>query len=694
MRGARLVAIGVLGLAAALTRAAAPTDVVLLQDYRHIRLGETREWANFPAQGAPALVLQFTTSANPRERTLRVTYRDVKADWRVHLNDREIGRLDPDEAQTVAYLAIPPGTLTNGTNTLRIDGRGAAPDDVLVGHIRLIDRPRAELMAEATIDVAVVEAPDLRGVPSRITVADSSGSLVPLGNESDASHAVRTGVVYTQTGTVRLRLPADQYHVYAGRGFEYSLADFVVDVRRGQTIARRLVIRREVDTTGWAAMDTHVHTGAFAKHGDATLDERLLTLAGEGIELPVSTEHNTRVDFDARARATGVRPYFTPILGTEVTTPALGHFNVFPIPAAGREIDQKSPDWTQLGESIAAAADRPMVVLNHARDEHGGFRPFGSDRYIGVAGEDLDGWRLPANAMEILNSGAVMTDALALTRDWMGLLNRGIRLTPVGSSDSHDVTLYIVGQGRTYVRCDDRDPGAIDTAQVMDSLRRGQVMVSYGLLAEIDVDGKGPGELMGPPRDDLAVHIRVQSPGWLIVRHVALYMDGAPIREEEIPWQRYIGADAPKPGVRWEATWRVPRPTHDVHLVAVATGPGVTAAHWPTARPYQRTSPEFTPYVLGVSGAVFVDADGSGAFDSARDYARRAIVDTTDPAQLASALGRYDAAVATQAASLLRARDAAGFQTTIAAMLRTAPPKVASGLQAYLDALPATRVTP
>ena len=95
--------------------------------------------------------------------------------------------------------------------------------------------------------------------------------------------------------------------------------------------------------------------------------------------------------------------------------------------------------------------------------------------------------------MEVVNSGAVMTDALALPRDWMGMLNRGLALTPVGSSDSHDVSRYIVGQGRTYVRCDDRDPGSIDVTQAVESIRRGRTMVSYGLLAEIDVDGKGPG---------------------------------------------------------------------------------------------------------------------------------------------------------------------------------------------------------
>jgi hypothetical protein len=321
-------------------------------------------------------------------------------------------------------------------------------------------------------------------------------------------------------------------------------------------------------------------------------------------------------------------------------------------------------------------------VLNHGRDEHGGFRPLGPSRHLSVAGEDLDGWPLPAGAMEIVNSGAVMSDALALTRDWLGLLNRGLRLTPVGSSDSHDVARYIVGQGRTYVRCDDRRPEALDVARAMEAVAAGQVMVSYGLLTEIEVGGGGPGELVDPGAA-LAVRIRVKGPGWTRARHVALYANGALVREAAIP-------AATKGGVQWAATWRMPTPAHDVHVVAVATGPGITAPYWPTAKPYQPTSPDFAPYVLGVSGAVFVDADRSGTFDSALAYARRETAATTDPRQLAPRLARYDAAVATQAASLLRAHDPAGFEATIGTMRATAAPHVASGLQAYLDAVRAS----
>jgi len=613
MRHAWLIPIGLV----LLQSAPPPADLVVSGRMHHLRLGAAREWADFPAAAeGPALDLRFAASANPgRERTLRLRHRDVKAAWRVQVNGREIARVPADEADTIDYWALPPGTLVDGTNTLRIEGSGAAPDDVLFGEIALLARPRADVLSEATVDVAVREAPDGRAIPSRLTVTDERGALVSLGNQTDATHAVRPGVVYSSTGAASLKLPAGRYVIYAGRGFEYGVDRASVEVTRGQSLARTLTIRREVETTGWAAMDTHVHTATFAKHGDATDYERMLTLAGEGIELPVSTEHNTRVDFEATARAAGVRGFFTPILGTEVTTPSLGHFNVFPIAAAGREIDPRAPDWTQLAGSIAAAADRPVIVLNHGFDEHGGFRPLGPAPHLGVTGEAIERWALPANAIEILNSGAVMGDALALTRAWMGFLNRGVRLTPVGSSDSHDVSRYIVGQGRTYVRCDDRDPGAIDPVRVVESLRRGAVMVSYGLLTEIDVEGRGPGELVAS-RGDLAVHIRVKGPGWTRADDVALYVNGTRVRHEAV-------ANGTTASVKWEGTWRLPAPGHDVHLVAVATGPGITDAYWPTAKPYQPTSPEFTPYVLGVSGAVFVDTDGTGTFESVAHDAHR-----------------------------------------------------------------------
>ena len=92
--------------------------------------------------------------------------------------------------------------------------------------------------------------------------------------------------------------------------------------------------------------------------------------------------------------------------------------------------------------------------------------------------------------MEVLNSGTTQTDPLRLFHDWMGLLNRGLSVTPVGSSDSHDVGRHFVGQGRTYIRCNDRDPSHLDIDEAVNNFIQGRVLVSYGLLAELTVNEK------------------------------------------------------------------------------------------------------------------------------------------------------------------------------------------------------------
>jgi hypothetical protein len=660
-------------------QSAPAADLVITGRMHHLRSAADREWAEFPTQAeGRELVLAFHTKPNDAEQTLRLRHRDLKQPWRVLLNGTEIARLPFDETDTMTFWAVPAGTLKEGRNDLRIHCTGSASDDVLIGQATLTDRPREQLLSEATVDVSVHETPNGRAIPSRITVVDAHGTLISLGNVSGPQEAVRPGVVYSRSGAVRLKLPAGRYVIYAGRGFEYSVASVEVDLAPGANQPRRLTIQRDVDTAGWAAMDTHVHTGTFAGHGDAAIDERMLTIAGEGLELPVSAEHNKRIDFDARAREADVREHFTPVLGTEVTTTSIGHFNVFPLPVDGGAIEPRMPDWVRLREAIASAATEPVIVLNHGQDLHGGFRPLGRARHISIAGEDLDGWSLPANAMEVVNSGAVMTDGLSLPRAWMGLLNRGVTLTPVGSSDAHDVSRYIIGQGRTYVRCDDRDPGRIDLPRAVERIRRGQVMVSYGLLAEIEVEGKGPGELV-VPKGSLDVRIRVKGPGWTRAQRVALYVNGVKAREEAI-------GNGTNAGLKWEGTWRLPRPRHDVHLVAIAEGPGIAAPYWPTAKPYQPTSTEFTPYVLGLSGAVFVDADGSGTFESAFEYARREVSAASDMRPLVTRLDAYDTAVATQAASLLRVQDPAGFEERVRAMINVAPSQVAKGLLAYLEA--------
>ena len=663
----------------------AAAQQVIDGDTHYVRSGAEREWDEFPERPTGSeLVLRFDGQPNPAEQTLRLRQRDVKQVWKVRLNGRDLGSLVQDENEIVSYFAVPAGALREGENELRVScaaGEKSPPDDVVLGDVALLPRPRADVLSEATLSVEVADSG--AALPCRITIADDKGGLVTLGTPSGSGLAVRPGVVYTGNGRATLSLPAGKYTVYAGRGFEYSVDSATVDLKPGDAAERKMRIRRVVDTTGHVACDTHVHTLTYSRHGDALVEERVLTLAGEGVELPVATDHNLQVDYGPAAEKAGVRRYFTPVVGNEVTTASLGHFNVFPILAGAKLINWRGRDWDTLSRSIAETAGNPVVVLNHARDIHGGFRPFDPIRHVSVAGEPLDGKQPPANAMEVVNSGAVQNDPMRLYRDWFGMLNRGHRLTPIGASDSHDVARYVVGQGRTYVQCNDAEPGNIDVAEAARNLLAGRVNVSYGLLCTIKVEGRfRPGDL-ATVEGDVDIEVLVLGPEWVKATSVTLFANGVPVHSADIATPAGTAEPA---GVKWQGRWTLPKPKHDVYLVAIATGPAVRAPYWPTAKPYQPTSSRFEGYVVGSTGAVWVDADGTGDFQPAYRYATRVVEECAgDPARLTRRLADFDEAVAAQAASVLRERSPDKFEETCRQLLAAASPATRRGIESYVS---------
>ena len=98
--------------------------------------------------------------------------------------------------------------------------------------------------------------------------------------------------------------------------------------------------------------------------------------------------------------------------------------------------DEKAADWRAIFDGIAATGGIEIVTLNHPRDQHANFTPFGPKWYLDAAGRHLDDWRLRVHAVEVVTSGALQTDPLLQVRDWMALLNHGLPAVPIGASDS------------------------------------------------------------------------------------------------------------------------------------------------------------------------------------------------------------------------------------------------------------------
>jgi hypothetical protein len=213
----------------------------------------------------------------------------------------------------------------------------------------------------------------------------------------------------------------------------------------------------------------------------------------------------------------------------------------------------------------------------------------------------------------------------------------------------------------------------------IESFLQGRVLVSCGLLTDISVNGKyAPGDL-APNSDEVKVAVRVLGPEWAEADKVELFANGNKIREAK------IDPEVRHPGVKWAGEWILPRFQHDVHLVAIASGPGVTGLYWPIGKPYQPTSPRVERRNVGATGAVWIDADGDGKRTSALVYAQ-GLMKAHEPERVTAALAEYDQAVAVQVASLLQASGHSVREPQFVEAARKAGPQVVLGFQAFAEA--------
>ena len=72
---------------------------------------------------------------------------------------------------------------------------------------------------------------------------------------SNGSLAVRAGVIYSANGQATIGLPAGDYTVYAGRGFEFDVDSVRLSLKPGDFAQKELAIHREVPTEGYVSCD-------------------------------------------------------------------------------------------------------------------------------------------------------------------------------------------------------------------------------------------------------------------------------------------------------------------------------------------------------------------------------------------------------------------------------------------------------
>ncbi len=643
----------------------APEPRVLDRAMHHLGDDETPEWSEAGASPEPGLEFTFRGRALPGESVLFVRQRNVNEPWHIEINGRRVATLRTVEELVEEFYVVPGGVLREGENRFELVG-DVPTDDITFGDVRLVEAPLARVFDLRPVTVRVVDG-DGAPLPARVTVLDSSGELATLFSAERLHTAVRKGVCYTDDGEARMQLPAGRYRVFATRGTEWSLGRATLEAGLEGADDPTLVLIREVDTKGYVAADTHVHTLTFSGHGDSSVEERMVTLAGEGIELAIATDHNHNTDYRPYQERMGLQRFFTPVVGNEVTTP-IGHFNAFPLDPADEAPAHDLHEIVPLVEGIRAKGAR-VVILNHPRWPDHETGPYGKHDLGHFTG--ASSMEHPYDAIEVINSQTEEDRPMVLFEDWFSLLNRGEPLVAVASSDSHTVG-GVVGMGRTYVRSSTDDPAAIDLDEACASFLSGRTSLSLGFFADVRVDGRhGMGDRVRVGEDGaIDLSITVRSASWIRPEQATVFVDGIPVAEVEVP------STAGEPV---DVDLRLPDlalPAHDAWLVVLVRGAAVEGRHWPA----------LNDYTLAVTNPVYLDRDGDGVYTPPRATAEKLLArHGSTPQAVAEIMKTTDETVDLHLLDLARAEYLRQAEAKLREAARLGTTELTERVRAFLD---------
>jgi len=392
--------------------------------------------------------------------------------------------------------------------------------------------------------------------------------------------SVRGSTSLGENPDARFALPAGTtYRIWATRGTEWSAASQLVTVNAGDPdLNLSFALRRVAPAPGYVGSEYHVHQ-LGSPDSPVPSDVRVKTAIADGVEVFASSDHDFIGDLQPYVEALGMQDTLRVIPGIEVTPFAYGHFNAWPVVADDSSPNKGAIDWARgqegyamlPGEVFAAMRERgaEIVQVNHPRTEPSGFTDF--QQFFDRAGLTFD-WdtrsvtgdmfaqpvpnsylRLPEttmwsddfDALEVWNGfgtcdsngdGVREISRLDMVmRDWFNFLTMGMKVAPIGSSDTHTVVRDPMGMPRTYVRVSDDSSLALSSGAVMTDIndtiggRNGapvDIVVSNGPFITVAADGvtgSAIGAVVDGTDGTVTLDIQVISPEWAEIDTIEIF---------------------------------------------------------------------------------------------------------------------------------------------------------------------------
>jgi hypothetical protein len=424
-------------------------------------------------------------------------------------------------------------------------------------------------------------------------------------NDPDTRQFIEA-VGFTDRGIADLLVRPGEYEVVSSRGPEYDTMSTRVSVGPAQAVTVEHRLRHVVDTTGWMALDSHVHSRASID-SDMDLDERVRALAAEGVEIAVSTDHNYITDYRPYVARNDLIRWLHPIVGIEMTTLESGHFNGYPLRYQVGPITHGAFEWARRTPSQIFQEMRDLglhgpqdtiVQVNHPRDSIlGYYTQYGRDplNATEIPGDFLDQFVKPTgpafvapdgtttfsfdyDAVEVLNgklyyevhhfrvpeelpegnlpspippTGTILRGAdgtvayPGVVDDWFNLLNLGYKFVGVGTGDSHS-GYDEAGQFRTMVYVGVDSAAAVDDQMLVNGLRSRRVVSTNGPLVDFwinDPTRGAMGQTIEVADPTVSLTYRVTSALWIDVSRINVYRNGIIAFTRDIDPDRNLAAD-------------------------------------------------------------------------------------------------------------------------------------------------------
>jgi hypothetical protein len=577
-----------------------------------------------------------------------------------------------------------------GMNQTRTDANGEYAMTVPAGDYTLRGRLAARVSeadpsitithdGEGTADLTLKDAasieltvstPDGNPTPARVMVlCVNQCPDMPTSQERDVtldslpenvSRIVSVGV----DGQASIEVPAGDYRVVVTRGMEWSIwpndarddGGELVELSQGESVSLGAEIARVVDTTGAISADFHVH-GVTSPDSIVRKHNRVTNFMGEGVDVLISTDHDFISDYQPEIDRQGAGSEITSVVGAEITTPHLGHFNAFPLVRDPTHRRGGALDWARgvdfdmtpaeifrwVDEQDGDSANANVKQINHPGST---IPPLQADVLRGITladpetkrldpdlagqgGQDTGLWSDGFSAIEMMN-GHSKDKVWTIMRWWLQMVSRGFSPTATAVTDTHKLYSDLGGAPRTFVFVgEDHDtPQTFDEQVFAEAANTNRAIGSSGPFFRVELENSSGdtatlGETLSAADGEVTARVTVDVPEWMSADTIDVYTNlpaddimTAPGEEKSEPIaptsSHPIGfeqsdlvevAAGEASHKHWTKTVEIPLTfTEDAYVVVIVRGSGHM---WPVV-PNTGANP------FAFSNPVFVDADGGG----------------------------------------------------------------------------------